>query len=98
MRMEVEREAKLFEAGAYPDKGLEVSEEQLQSLVERFVAPVPVVVEHLPHGWQIGVLKQLWRRGKELFGRLGILPEAEALLKRLGIRGISVAVTPDLRG
>lgn len=94
--MEVEREAKLFEAGSYPDKGLEVSEEQLQSLVERFVAPVPVMVEHLAHGWQIGVLKQLWRRGKELFGRLAILPEAEALLKRLGIRGISVAVTPDV--
>ncbi len=95
--MEVEREAKLFEAGSYPDKGLEVSEEQLQTLVESFTTPVPLMVEHLAHGWQIGVLKQLWRRGKELFGRLSILPEAEALLKRLGIRGISVAVTPDLK-
>ncbi|MGQ9488045.1 MAG: hypothetical protein ACUVTY_02260 [Armatimonadota bacterium] len=95
--MEVEREAKLFEAGSYPDKGLEVSEEQLQMMVESFTAPVPVMVEHLPDGWQIGVLKQLWRRGKELFGRLAILPEAEALLKRLGIRGISVAVTPDVK-
>lgn len=95
--MEVEREAKLLEAGSYPDKGLEVREEQLQMIVESFTAPVPVMVEHLPHGWQIGVLKQLWRRGKELFGRLAILPEAEALLKRLGIRGISVAVTPDVK-
>lgn len=95
--MEVEREAKLFEAGSYPDKGLEVSEEQLQVLVESFRAPVPLVVEHLSHGWQIGQLKRLWRRGRELFGRLALLPEAEALLKRLGIRGISVAVTPDLQ-
>ncbi|GBC94269.1 hypothetical protein HRbin16_00050 [bacterium HR16] len=95
--MEVEREAKLFEAGSYPDKGLEVGEEQLQSLVEGFTAPVPLMVEHLSQGWQIGELKRLWRRGKELFGRLTLLPEAEALLKRLGIRGISVAVTPDLK-
>lgn len=95
--MEVEREAKLFEAGSYPDKGLEVSEEQLQALVDGFVTPVPLVVEHHSNGWQIGVLKALWRRGKELFGRLALLPEAEALLKRLGISGISVAVTPDVR-
>lgn len=95
--MEVEREAKLFEAGSYPDKGLEVSEEQLQTLVESFTTPVPLRVEHLPHGWQIGQLKALWRRGKELFGRLSLLPEAEALLKRLGIRGVSVAVTPDVK-
>lgn len=95
--MEIEREAKLFEAGSYPDKGLEVSEEQLQSLVDGFTAPVPLMVEHLSHGWQIGQLKRLWRRGKELFGRLALLPEAEALLKRLGIRGISVAVTPDVQ-
>ncbi|MCS6830832.1 MAG: hypothetical protein RMM08_04740 [Armatimonadota bacterium] len=95
--MEVEREAKLFEAGSYPDKGLEVNEEQLQALVEGFTAPVPLMVEHLSHGWRIGQLKQLWRRGKELFGRVTLLPEAEALLKRLGIRGISVAVTPDVK-
>ncbi|MCS6950047.1 MAG: hypothetical protein RMM06_07315 [Armatimonadota bacterium] len=95
--MEVEREAKLFEAGSYPDKGLEVSEEQLQSLVDGFTSPVPLVVEHLSERWQIGQLKALWRRGKELFGRLSLLPEAEALLKRLGIRGISVAVTPDVK-
>lgn len=95
--MEIEREAKLFEAGSYPDKGLEVSEEQLQSLVDGFTAPVPLMVEHLAQGWQIGQLKRLWRRGKELFGRLTLLPEAEALLKRLGIRGISVAVTPDVK-
>jgi hypothetical protein len=95
--MEVEREAKLFEAGSYPDKGLDVSEEQLQTLVDSFTTPVPLMVEHLSQGWQIGQLKRLWRRGKELFGRLALLPEAEALLKRLGIRGISVAVTPDVK-
>lgn len=94
--MEVEREAKLFEAGAYPDKGIEVSEEQLQELVDSFSAPIPLMLEHLANGWQIGLLKRLWRRGKELFGRVSILPEAEALLNRLGIRGISVALTPDL--
>jgi hypothetical protein len=97
MGMQVEREAKLFEAGSYPDKGLDVSEEQLQTLVDSFTTPVPLMVEHLSQGWQIGHLKALWRRGKELFGRLALLPEAEALLKRLGIRGISVAVTPDVK-
>lgn len=94
--MEVEREAKLFEAGSYPDKGLEVTEAQLESLVARFTEPVPVLVEHLSSGWQIGWLQRVWRRGKELFGRLRLIPEAEALLRRLGIRGISVAVTPDV--
>jgi hypothetical protein len=59
--MEVEREAKLFEAGSYPDKGLDVGEEQLQALVDSFSTPVPLMLEHLPQGWQIGHLKALWR-------------------------------------
>ena len=68
----VTREAKLFEAGAYPDKGIEVSEEDLTALVEGFAAPVPLLIEHAESPLQMGFLTSVVRKGRELLGRLSL--------------------------
>ncbi len=93
----MERDAKLFEAGEYPDRGLTVTEAHLDQLVQSFTDAAPVLLEHLAGGWVVGSLKRVWKRGKELFGRVQLLPEAAALIQRLGIRGLSVGLTPDLQ-
>lgn len=93
----MERDAKLFEAGEYPDRGLTVTEAHLDQMVQAFTEPAPVLLEHLAGGWVVGSLTRVWRRGAELFGRVQLLPEAAALIQRLGIRGLSVGLASDLQ-
>lgn len=92
----VAREAKLLEAGIYPERGLAITTEEIERLVARFDAPVPLFVEHRPSPVQLGWLVAVWRRGTELFGRLLLLPEADALLQRLRVRGLSLGLSRDL--
>lgn len=93
----ITREAKLLEAGLYADKGVEIRETDLQHLAEGFKEPVPVLVEHRISPIQLGWLVKVWHRGRELFGQLNLLPEADALLNRLRVRGLSLGITADLR-
>ncbi|MCS7272753.1 MAG: hypothetical protein NZ550_01215 [Fimbriimonadales bacterium] len=92
----VYREAKLIETGVYPDKGVVLTEAHLERLVRSFRAPVPLLVEHRPSPLVLGWLVRVWRRGGELFGTLALLPEADALLRRLRVRGLSVGLSRDL--
>jgi len=92
----VVREAKLLEAGVYPERGLAFTIEDMERLVARFDAPVPLLVEHRPSPVQLGWLVSVWRQGTELFGRLLLLPEADALLQRLRVRGLSLGLSRDL--
>ncbi|GIV11453.1 MAG: hypothetical protein KatS3mg020_0944 [Fimbriimonadales bacterium] len=91
------RDAKLIEAGVYPDKGVAITEAHLERLVRAFRAPVPILVEHRPSSLILGWLVQVWRRGDALWGRLALFPEADALLRRLRLRGLSVGLSRDLR-
>ncbi|GBC92207.1 hypothetical protein HRbin15_00672 [bacterium HR15] len=93
----VAREAKLLEAGVYPERGLALTIEDMERLVARFDAPVPLFVEHRPSPVQLGWLVAVWRQGTELFGRLWLLPEADALLQRLRVRGLSLGLSRDLQ-
>ena len=93
----VEREAKLLEAGVYPERGLVLTHEDMERLVAHFHAPVPLFVEHCPSPVQLGWLVAVWQRGGELFGRLLLLPEADALLQRLRVRGLSLGLSRDLQ-
>jgi hypothetical protein len=93
----VEREAKLLEAGVYPERGLVLTHEDMERLVAHFHAPVPLLVEHRPSPMQLGWLVAVWQRGAELFGRLLLFPEADALLQRLRIRGLSLGLSRDLQ-
>jgi hypothetical protein len=91
------RDAKLIEAGVYPDKGVAITEAQLECLVRTFRAPAPILVEHRPSPLLLGWLVRVWRRGDALYGRLALFPEADALLRRLRLRGLSVGLSRDLR-
>ncbi len=95
----VEREAKLFEAGDYPDKGLTVTVQDLDRLIANHAStdPIPIKVEHTdtPFDGALGVVKSLYRRGKELFGRLVFTDAAWALIKDLPARALSVGILTD---
>ena len=57
----IEREAKLFEAGSYPDRGIEITEEDLDSIVAN-THEAPVRIEHIdtPFDGAVGVLSGLY--------------------------------------
>ena len=93
----VERRAKLFEAGEYPDKGIAVSDDDLAALVAGFSAPVPVLIEHADSPLELGFLTAVERTGRELHGTVSLSAEADALVRRSGARGLSLGLSPDLR-
>ena len=95
----IEREAKLFEAGSYPDRGIEVTEEDLDRIVAN-TSEAPVRIEHsaTPFDGALGVLKSVYRKGKELFGRLSFTQAAWELIKSANAKRLSVAILKDKSG
>jgi hypothetical protein len=93
----VERNALLFRAGAYPDRDIEITEEDLDRMVEGYT-PAPIKVEHTDTPLRFGVVTKIWRVGKELFGRLAFNPLAWALARECGATRLSVAVRRDKSG
>ncbi len=93
----IERTAKLFEAGDYPDKGIAVTEEDLAALAAGFAGEVPVLIEHAASPLELGFLTAVARQGRELHGTVAFSPEADALVRRSGARGLSLGLSPDLR-
>lgn len=92
----VERTAKLFEAGNYADKGITVTEEDLDNLIGSFTqAPVKVEHQDTPFDGCLGVLKRIWREGKELFGAIGFSSYAWEFIDRAGARRLSIALAKD---
>ncbi|HMS55967.1 MAG TPA: hypothetical protein PKA27_11260 [Fimbriimonadaceae bacterium] len=91
----VERRAKLFEAGEYPDKGLSISVEQVASLAATFDLPVPILIEHAKSPLELGYLTKVEAVGSELFGVIALTPEANTLLEKSGARSLSVGLTAD---
>jgi hypothetical protein len=92
-----ERRAKLFEAGAYDDKGLQVAHSHLQSLESSFDEPVPILVEHIENPLRLGYLTDVQAVGSELFGTLALTKEADELLESSGATSLSLCVSKDLR-
>ena len=93
----IERRAKLFEAGEYPDKGVLVTETHLRQWSERFRGRVPILIEHAESPLEIGFLAELEPKGDELFGTLHLTPEANALIERSGARSLSLGISADLK-
>ena len=95
----IEREAKLFEAGSYPDRGIEVTEEDLDRIIAN-TSEAPVRIEHsaTPFDGALGVLKSVYRKGKELFGRLCFTEAAWELIKSANAKRLSVAILKDKSG
>ena len=93
--MPVEKDAKIFEAGEYPDKGIEVSEADLDAIIGSF-EEVPVKVEHVDSPLDpLGTVKRIWRQGKDLFARLAFPRDLAAFLERRGVKKLSVALQKD---
>jgi hypothetical protein len=92
----IERRAKLFEAGEYPDKGIAVSPAQVAALAATFHSPVPVWIEHAESPLELGYLTAVAADGDELFGTLMFSPEAHALLEKSAAKSLSVGLAPDL--
>ncbi len=92
--VEVLRDAKLFEAGVYPDRDVEVTEGDLDRIVGNF-EEVPIKVEHHDSPLHLGGIKKLWREGKELFGTLAFPRPAWELIKHSDARKLSVSMPRD---
>lgn len=90
----VETTAKLFSAGDYPDRGIEISEADLDRMAESH-QPAPIKVEHTETPFKIGRLARIWRVGKDLFGKLLFSRAAWELIRESGARGLSVAIKRD---
>jgi len=93
--MPVEKDAKIFEAGEYPDKEISITEQDLDAMVDNFTE-VPVKVEHTDSPLDpLGAVLRVWRRGKELFARLAFPRDLAAFLERRGVKKLSVALYKD---
>lgn len=90
----VERTAKLFEAGEYPDKDITVDNDMLDAIVANS-GEIPVRIEHLPTPFDgfLGSVKNLFRRGKELFGRIRLPSEVWSLIDKSGAKRLSVGMS-----
>ena len=92
----IERRAKLFEAGDYPDKGVSVSTENLQAIAANFDLPVPVLIEHGDSPLHLGFLIAVDADGANLTGLIALTREADQLLVKSGAQGLSVGLERDL--
>jgi len=91
-----ERPARLLEAGSYPDKGLTLTEDDLDGIVARFAEGIPVKVEHRDSPLDpLGHVKRVWREGTALLGTLAFPDDLAAFLRRRGAAKLSVGLTRD---
>lgn len=90
----VERLARLFRIGRYKEKGMALDEHGLDRLIENTDLPVPVLVEHRPT-LHLGFVSEIWRKGKELWGRLILKPEAHQLIQESDAKSLSVGLVRE---
>lgn len=94
----IEREAELFQAGEYPDKGVTVTEDDLDAIVAAHPADgVPLRIEHgsTPFDGFLGRVKSIWRDGVKLLGKVEMPMPAWALADYAGAKKLSVGMRPD---
>lgn len=101
----VERDVKLFEAGDYPDKGKSYTEEDLDRWVEAHNGiAIPFSVGHLlpdenplagDSGFGMGWVEGLYRRGRELWGKLKIGRWLNDVIEKSPFRDVSVCLSRD---
>lgn len=96
----VTREAKLFEAGSYPDKGIDITEDDLDNIVASHTATTPLKIEHGDSVFDnvLGTVSRIYRQGKELMGSLSFTDAAWNLLQQTECRGLSCGIRKDKTG
>lgn len=92
------KDAKLFEAGDYGDKG-NWTEADLDTIVTNHTAAVNMEIEHgkTPFSGFLGSCATIWRKGKELFGSLDIPDDVLALTEKTGANKLSVALDKNTK-
>ena len=91
-----ERPARLLEAGEYPDKALSLTESDLDDIVARFTAGLPVKVEHMDSPLDpLGRVQRVWREGNTLFGVLAFPEDLAGFLRRRGAAKLSVGLSRE---
>ena len=91
----VERRCLLFEAGAYPDKGVAISREDLQEIAANSTGEIPVKIEHLsesPLDGVLGAVSGLHVVGESLWGVLRQPVETWRVIQIAGARALSVGL------
>lgn len=91
----LERRAKLFEIGAYEDKDLRVSQEDLVRLEKGFEFPVPIFVEHRETPLRLGYLTDVQTLGGELFGTLALTKSGNEIIEESQAKSLSLGVSKD---
>ncbi len=94
--MTSERPARLLEAGEYADKALSLTESDLDAIVSRFTAGVPVKVEHTDSPLDpLGRVQRVWREGNALLGVLAFPDDLAGFLRRRGAAKLSVGLSRE---
>ncbi len=91
----VERRCLLFEAGAYPDKGVAISREDLQEIAANSTGEIPVKIEHLaesPLDGVLGAVSGLHVVGESLWGVLRQPAETWRVIQIAGAKALSVGL------
>ena len=93
------REAKLFEAGKYPSHNIDVSEADLDVLVNQFSRPLPVRVEHTNTVWdgKMGRVVSIWRAGRDLMAKIAWPQAVWDFLCAMGTKSLSVGFDRAMR-
>jgi hypothetical protein len=94
----VDRNCLLLEAGEYPDKGLNLTMQDMVRIAQESENEIPVKVQHLkesPFDSALGTVGQLYERGGQLWGRLRMPREAWEFVRLAGAKGLSVALDPE---
>jgi hypothetical protein len=93
----IERRAKLFETGDYPDKGVQVTLDDLTHLAATFAQPVPLLIEHSESPLELGFLKEVEVSGNELLGVIQLTEEANRLVEQSRAKALSLGLSADLK-
>ena len=98
--MSQERDALLLECGIYPDKGLSVTETDLDGIVARFSADgAPIKVEHMDTPLDpLGRVQRIWREGSTLMAKLLFPEDLAGFLRRRGVQKLSVGLSREAVG
>lgn len=92
--MSLERDAELLVCGSWPDKGLTITEADLDGICARFSADtIPIKVEHTDSPLDpLGLVKSVQRVGNKLMGKLAFPADLHGFLQRRGVSKLSVGL------
>lgn len=93
----VVRDAKIFEAANYPDRGFKITEADLDSIVASFKADgkqLDVKVEHINTAFdgKMGKVVEVWRVGRDLMAKLSFHQVVWDFLEHMGSKKLSVGL------